>query len=69
MVKKIHPIEIDAAAVYRFNGNGAGIPGLPHEVTAAQAADLGLREVLQAAIQNGTYRAERPVPTELEKGA
>ncbi len=41
---------------YRFCGNGQGIPGLPHEVTSAQAAELGLLEVLQAAIQNGNYQ-------------
>jgi len=57
MVKK--QIEISGNAVYRFCGNGQGIPGLPHEVSAEQAKELGLLEVLQAAIKNGNYS---PIP-------
>ena len=34
---------------------GDGVPGLPHEVTDEQAKALGLEQVLQEAVQNGTY--------------
>lgn len=44
---------------YKYVGDGAGIPGLPHIVTTAEAAELGETDVLQAAIQNGDY-----IPTE-----
>ena len=51
-----------AALYYRFCGGGTGIPGLPHEVTAAEAEELGLLDVLQAAIENGNYQpVKQPV--------
>ena len=53
MSKKNPSVETDR--VYCFCGNGLGIPGLPHEVSAEQAQELGLLEVLQAAVQNGNY--------------
>ena len=60
MTKKL---EVSNASIYRFcAAGGQGIPGLPHEVTAAQAKELGLLEVLQAAIQNGNYRLSPPHP-------
>lgn len=34
---------------------GDGVPGLPQEITAEQAAALGLDEILKAAVENGTY--------------
>lgn len=40
---------------YRFIGEGAGVPGLPHEITDEEALQSGLSEVLQAAIANGNY--------------
>jgi hypothetical protein len=56
-------IDVTGPGVYRFcAAGGQGIPGLPHEVTAAQAKELGLLEVLQAAIQNGNYRLSPPHP-------
>jgi hypothetical protein len=58
MAKK-QPI-IDQTTVYRFCGNGQGIPGLPHEVTAIQAKELGVLDVLQAAILNGNYEPVKP---------
>lgn len=53
MAKKQFTMDITGA--FRFCGNGQGIPGLPHEVTASQAKELGLLEVLVAAIKNGNY--------------
>lgn len=40
---------------YRFAGKGPGIPGLPHEISVEEAAEQGLSELLQAAIENGNY--------------
>jgi hypothetical protein len=34
---------------------GAGVPGLPHELTEAQASEQGVLEILVAAIANGSY--------------
>jgi hypothetical protein len=61
MAKKTNAIEIDDKTVYHFCGDGLGIPGLPHEVTAVQARALGLLEVLEAALRNGNYRADQVV--------
>ncbi len=42
--------------VYVFDiSQGAGIPGLPHEITEAEAAELGVLDLLQEAIKNGSY--------------
>jgi hypothetical protein len=38
---------------------GAGIPGLPHEVTEAQAQALGLEAELKAGIANGSYKPKQ----------
>ena len=63
MAKKENTIEM--TGTYRFcAAGGQGIPGLPHEVTAAQAKELGLLEVLQAAIQNGNYQPVQPISAE-----
>lgn len=40
---------------YRFVGDGAGVPGLPHDVTDVEAQALGLPDVLSGAIDNGSY--------------
>lgn len=34
---------------------GAGVPGLPHELTEAQASEQGVLELFIAAIANGLY--------------
>lgn len=48
---------------YRFVGEGAGVPGLPHEVTAEEAAANGVADILAAAVKNGSYRLiEAPKP-------
>ena len=41
---------------YVYCGDGLGVPGLPHVVTGADAAALGVAEILQAAIEAGTYK-------------
>lgn len=41
---------------YRYCGDGLGIPGLPHDVTEEEARALGVLDVLQAALKNGSYR-------------
>ena len=41
--------------VYKFIGNGMGVPGLPHEISDEEAKRLGVGELLAEAIQNGWY--------------
>lgn len=41
---------------FRYCGAGAGIPGLPHELTEDEARALGVRDVLDAALANGSYQ-------------
>jgi hypothetical protein len=42
--------------VYIFDvSRGAGVPGLPHEVTEAQAFAAGVLDILIEAIANGSY--------------
>jgi len=41
--------------IYKYVGPGVGIPGLPHEITKAQAKDAGVLEILEAAIANKSY--------------
>lgn len=41
---------------FRYCGDGAGIVGLPHDVTEEEARALGVWDVLQAALKNGSYR-------------
>jgi hypothetical protein len=40
---------------YVFIGSGDGVPGLPREVTEAEAEALGAAELLAEAIQAGAY--------------
>ena len=42
--------------VYIFCGDGLGVPGLPHVLTGAEAEQLGLAELLQAALVTGTHQ-------------
>ena len=58
-----------ADKIYIFDtSRGAGIPGLPHTVTEAEAEALGVLSVLQAAIQNGSYKVKaEPKPAKREK--
>lgn len=64
MPKKTIDITIDAT--FQFCGDGMGIAGLPHTVTANQAKELGLLEVLEAALKNGNYE---PVHISADKPA
>lgn len=48
---------------YKFVGDGAGVPGLPHEITDDEAEALGVTELLKAAVENGNYQpADEPKP-------
>jgi hypothetical protein len=40
---------------YKYIGDGAGIIGLPHEITDEEAAALEVADLLQAALANGAY--------------
>ena len=39
-----------------YVGDGLGIPGLPHNISDAEAEAQGLAELLTAAIAQGAYR-------------
>lgn len=41
---------------YKYVGDGAGVPGLPHEIDEAEAKRSGVGDLLQAAIANGNYQ-------------
>lgn len=56
---------------YKFVGDGLGVPGLPHEITDTEADELGVSDLLLAAIANGNYAeaAEEPeADTEVNDG-
>jgi hypothetical protein len=57
MAKKQITLVKDDPTVYRFCGNGMGIPGLPHEVTPERAKQMDMLNVLEGAILNGSYKA------------
>ena len=40
---------------YKYVGDGAGVPGLPHEISDEEAEALGVTELLMAALENGSY--------------
>lgn len=52
---------------YQYVGDGAGVPGLPHVINDAEAAALGVTELLQQAVANGSYAPE-VTPTPIERG-
>ena len=37
---------------------GAGVPGLPHEISEDEAKALGVDELLKEAVKNGSYKAK-----------
>lgn len=45
---------------YRFIGDGAGVPGLPHELTEEDAHKLGVETLLMEALKNGAYEELKP---------
>jgi hypothetical protein len=49
---------------YSYVGNGMGVPGLPHEVSDDEAAEMGVLHILNAAIENGNYELT-PTPSVL----
>ena len=56
MSEKTHNKKDISGKVYIFDtSRGAGVPGLPHELTEAQASEQGVLELLIAAIANGSY--------------
>ncbi len=56
----------DPNTKYIFVGPGDCIPGLPHEVTIAEAEALGMLDILTAAVLNGTYLEQRAQPAAYE---
>ena len=59
-------------AKYKYTGGGAGIPGLPHEITDEQAKKLGVKDTLAVAVAAGSYKKvtvkkAKPAMTALEK--
>ena len=58
------------SAIYKFAGDGAGVPGLPHEVTKEQAEQLDVGKILARAIDDGVYvlaEADKSSAERLEK--
>lgn len=56
---------------YKYIGDGAGVPGLPHEITDEDAKAQGIEELLRQAIENGSYveaQGQPSPPTPLPKG-
>ena len=47
---------------YKYIGDGAGVVGLPHEVTDEEAAQMGVSDILAACIENGSYVAVETTP-------
>jgi hypothetical protein len=52
--------KIDLEKKYRFCGNGQCVPGLPQELSLAQAQEMKVGELLEAAIANGNYQPVEP---------
>lgn len=42
--------------IYKYIGDGAGIPGLPHAIPEDEAAEYGA--VFQSALEAGAYKLE-----------
>lgn len=40
---------------YRFVGPGLGVPGLPHEIESKSSLSESQKEILDAALEAGTY--------------
>lgn len=53
---------------YRFTGSAeTGVPGLPHEITLAEAETLCVLDILNAAIANGNYVEVMPAIAERQE--
>lgn len=46
--------------VYIYKGDGLGIPGLPEILTEKEAQELGVLDILRAAIKAGIYQKSVP---------
>ena len=46
---------------YKYVGDGAGVPGLPHVVTEDEAKMLGVEELLKQAVAVGVYQEVKPM--------
>lgn len=40
---------------YKYVGDGAGVPGLPHEISEDEAKEAGIEHLLKVAIDAGVY--------------
>lgn len=47
-------------AIYKYVGDGMGVPGLPHEISDEEAQALGVVELLNEAVKNGSYVEVKP---------
>ena len=54
---------------FRFMGDGLGIPGLPHEITAEEAKALGVEDILAAAVARGAYQEIKEIKPERKPAA
>ena len=50
----------DKVYIFKPAPGELGIPGLPHELSRAEAERLGVLELLKAAIEAGKYVEKRP---------
>lgn len=48
--------------LFRFIGAGAGVPGLPSEITDIEAKNLGVEALLVEAVKNGNFVEVEPSP-------
>lgn len=49
-----------APKVYVYVGDGAGIAGLPHQLSEQEAKDAGVLDLLKEAIKAGKYVEQKP---------
>ncbi len=56
--------------IYKYVGDGLGVPGLPHQITEDEAKQLGISEILKDAIAAGNYKLEttKKKPKEVADG-
>jgi len=60
---------------YKYNGDGAGVPGLPHEISEAEYASFNREQVkaLEDALKSGVYVEAAPsrkfIKKSIEAGA
>ena len=47
---------------YKYIMDGRGVPGLPREITNSEAEQMGVAELLAAALKAGTYKEQKQKP-------